>query len=73
MFLKGLGVTGEGLGITTAVNLLPLFILVVFLFNENLSATSLLVSLRQGDNSFYIAPLALWAQSGGRKAGGGNP
>ena len=51
MFLKGLG-------ITTAVNLLPLFILVVSLFNENLSAS--LVSLRQGDNSFYIAPLALW-------------
>ena len=73
MFLKGLGVTGEGLGITTAVNLLPLFILVVFLFNETLSATPLLVSLIQGDNNFCIAPLALWAQSGGCKAGVGNP
>ena len=51
MFLKGLVVTGEGLGITTAVNLLPLFILVVFLFNETLSATPLLVSLIQGDNN----------------------
>ena len=73
MFLKGLVVTGEGLGITTAVNLLPLFILVVFLFNETLSATPLLVSLIQGDNNFCIAPLALWAQSGERKAGGGKP
>ena len=73
MFLKGLGVTGEGLRITTAVNLLPLFILVVFLFNKNLSATSLLVSLKQGDNNFCIAHLALWAQSGGCKAGVGNP